>query len=303
MHGSQDLMPLEQGFPRPDWDAIAAIVEGQPETEWDRLWTDWARQWVESTASSLNDRYRIVETDNFIVLSAQDDRYVELLSDFLERTLKRILTMLTGIAKDEGFGKNVVLMFDEQDPYYRYMSYFYPEEGEFILSSGVFLNSPYGHFAFPFLEMSSAEATSAHEMTHACLRHLAIPLWLNEGFAVTIEEELCGFQPLQMDSERFSKHAEFWNEQTIQEFWSGFSFNRTDEGSELSYELARFCVRSLSHEYDVFVGFANSATFDDGGESAAIEAFGGSLGGLIHQFFGEGNWSPKPSEWSSQGAS
>ena len=32
---------------------------------------------------------------------------------------------------------------------------------------------------------------------------------------------------------------------------------------------------------------------DKGGESAAHEAFGRSLGGLIEQFFGEGDWSPK----------
>jgi len=303
VQGSKDLMPIEGGFPRPDWNSIARHVEPQPESEWNRLWTDWARKWVKATASKLGDKYQVSETENFIILSAQDDRYVGLLSGFLERTLHKILTMLDGIAKDDGFGKNVVLIFDEQDSYYQYMAYFHPDEGEFILSSGVFLNSAYGHFAFPFLEMSTAEATSAHELTHACLRHLPIPLWLNEGLAVTIENEICGYQPLQMDTERFSRHAGFWNADTIQEFWSGFSFNRTDEGSNLSYELARLCVRSLSHDFDVFANFANTATFEDGGESAAIEAFGGSLGGLVHQFFGDGAWSPDPDDWSSHGAS
>ena len=302
MQGRKDLMPFVGGFPRPDWDAIDETVKAQSESELDRLWTHWARTWVDATASALGREYQVTESDNFIVLSAQDDRYTNLLSRFLERALRKILRMLDGIAKDDGFGKNVVLIFDEQEPYYRYMSYFFPDEGEFILSSGVFLNSDYGHFAFPFLEMSAAEATSAHEMTHACLRHLPIPLWLNEGFAVTMEDEICAYQPLQMDSERFSKHANFWNADTIQEFWSGFSFNRTDEGSDLSYELARFCLRSLAHDYGVFVRFANSATFEDGGESAAIDAFGGSLGGLIHQFFGDGEWSPRPTEWSSHGA-
>jgi len=296
-------MPIQGGFPRPDWDAIAKLVDSQPEAERNQLWTGWARKWVEATALQLGEQYRVSETDNFIVLSAQDDGYVNLLSRFLERTLGKILAILDGIALDDGYGKNVVLIFDEQDPYYQYMSYFYPDEGEFILSSGVFLNSEYGHFSFPFLDMSTAEATSAHEMTHACLRHLPIPLWLNEGFAVTMEDEICGYQPVQMDSERLSKHASFWNAETIQEFWSGYSFNRTDEGSDLSYELARFCVRSLAHDFDVFVRFANSASFEDGGESAALEAFEGSLGGLIHQFFGDGDWSPKPTEWSSHGAS
>ena len=297
MQGSEDLLPIDAGFPRPRWDLIAKSIEAHPEEEWDRLWLEWARRWVEATAQELGNSYRTSETENFIILSAQDDRYVRLLSDFLERTRRKILTSLEGIAKDEGFGKNVVLIFNGQEPYYKYMAYFYPDEGEFILSSGVFLNGAYGHFAFPFMEMATAEATSAHEMTHACLRHLPIPLWLNEGFAVTMESEICGFQPLRMDSEQFSKHADFWNSETIQEFWSGYSFNRTDEGSELSYELARYCLTALAHDYVAFARFANSAIFEDGGESAAIDAFGGGLGGLIYQFFGDGDWSPKPAEW------
>lgn len=296
-------MPIEGGFPRPDWGAIDKLAETQSAAESNRFWTGWARRWVEATATQLGNQYQVTETDNFIVLSAQNERYVDLLSSFFERTLRTILETLGGIASGEGYGKNVVLIFDEQEPYYQYMSYFYPDDGEFILSSGVFLNSEYGHFSFPFLEMSAAEATAAHEMTHACLRHLPIPLWLNEGFAVTMEDEICGYQPLQMDSERFAKHESFWNAETIQEFWSGYSFNRTDEGSELSYELARFCLRSLAHDYDVFATFANSASYEDAGESAAIDAFEGSLGGLIHQFFGDGDWSPRPAEWSSHGAS
>ncbi|NOX69475.1 MAG: hypothetical protein GXP15_09835 [Gammaproteobacteria bacterium] len=182
------------------------------------------------------------------------------------------------------------------------MSYFYPDDGEFILSSGIFLNHGYGHFAFPFLEMNEAEATAAHELTHACLKHLPIPLWLNEGFAVTMEDEICGTQPLRMESARLSEHKAFWNEETIQEFWSGKSFNRTDEGSSLSYELARYCLRALAHDIESFASFSNAASFEDAGESAAIEIFRGSLGGLIHQFFGDGNWSPDPDLWPATGA-
>lgn len=290
-------MPTVDGFPRPDWAAIAELIHAEPETEWRPAWQAWSRRWLDSMLASLPGGYRIAESDNFLVLSGQEVRYVQLLTEFLERALRKILTALDGIASDDGDGKHIVLMFDEQEPYYRYKSYFYPDEGEFILSSGTFLNTGYGHFAFPFMEMLEAEATSAHELTHACLRHLPIPLWLNEGFAVTMEDEICGTAPLRMDRERFSEHAAFWNAETIQEFWSGESFNRTDQGSELSYELARYCLRSLAHEYDVFSTFANCATFEDAGESAAIENYGGSLGGVIHQFFGEGDWSPNPESW------
>lgn len=290
-------MPIVDGFPRPDWNAIAKQIHANPENTWQGGWEEWSKRWLDSILEQLPGSYRIEESANFLVLSAQEDRFVQLLSQFLERTLQRILAGLDGIADDEGYGKHIVLMFDEQESYYQYKSHFYPDEGEFILSSGTFLNAGYGHFAFPFMEMYEAEATSAHELTHACLKHLPIPLWLNEGFAVTMEDEICGSAPLLMDNERLSEHASFWTDETIQEFWSGESFNRTDQGSELSYELARYCLRALSHEYDVFAAFANAATYADGGEASAIEHFGGSLGGVIHQFFGEGNWSPNPAVW------
>ncbi len=292
-----ELMPIVDGFPRPDWDAIGELIHARPENTWASGWEEWSGRWLQGVLDNLPDDYRIAESDNFLLLSAEEDRYVELLSGFLERTLRRILGRLDGIASDEGYGKHVVLMFNEQDSYYSYKSWFYPEEGDFILSAGTFLNAGYGHFAFPFMEMSDAEATSAHEMTHALLKHLPIPLWLNEGFAVTIEDEICDSAPLVMDSERFAEHASFWNAQTIQEVWSGASFNRHDEGAELSYELARFCLRALAHDYDVFAAFANAAAFEDGGEAAAIEYYGGSLGGVIHQFFGDGDWSPRPEIW------
>lgn len=302
MLADSDLMPVVDGFPRPDWDEISRRIYSRPDSTWSESWHAWARRWLDAMLEHLHDGYRIAESDNFFVLSAQEDRYVELLSAFLERALGRIVADLEGIASDEGDGKHVVLIFDEQETFYRYKAYFYPEEGEFILSAGTFLNLTYGHFTFPFLEMSEAEATSAHELTHACLRHLPLPLWMDEGFAVTMEDEICGSAPLRMENERFAEHARFWNEVTIQEFWSGQAFNRTDEGSDLSYELARYCIRSLAHDYPTFVRFANAARFEDGGEAAAFDSFGGSLGGLIQQFFGAGNWSPRPESWVAGGA-
>ena len=292
-----DLMPVVEGFPRPNWAEISEKVYASPEETWEPQFQQWSRRWLDSMLEHLPDGYRIVETDNFLLLTAQEDRYVSLLSQFLERTLKNILANLDGIASDEGYGNHIVLMFDDQELYYRYNLYFYPEEGEFVLSSGMYLNDGYGHFVFPYIELSEAESVAAHELTHACLAHLPIPLWLNEGFAVTMEDDLCGSAPLRMDDERLAEHHAFWNAETIQDFWSGESFHRPDEGSELSYELARYCLRALAHEYGVFAAFANAAHFQDGGEAAAHEYFGGSLGGVIQQFFGEGNWHPQPERW------
>lgn len=172
MDAKSKTFPTIDGFPRPDWASISEQILSLPESKWLGEWGSWSVGWLDATLDALPDDYRLSESDNFFVLSAESEKYVDLLLRFLERALRSILSKLEGIASDEGFGKHVVLIFHEQEPYYRYMSYFYPDEGEFILSSGVFLNSGYGHFAFPFLEMNEAEATAAHELTHACLRHL-----------------------------------------------------------------------------------------------------------------------------------
>jgi len=288
-------------FPRPNWENIYEHVEAHlKDVEQNELWCGIANAWMLKLKSKLSDDYQIYESDNYILLTSESDRYVTLLQGFLESTLRKILSTLKGIASDEGYGKYVVIVFNDIDNYYSYMSYYYPEDGVYGLSSGVYLNNGYGHFVFPHQDVTYAESIIAHEMTHSLLSHLPIPLWLNEGMAVTIEDMITGTAPLRMDNELFARHKAFWDEKEIQEFWSGDAFHRPDEGQELSYHLARFAVKSLSHDYERFVRFANKANYDDGGESAANEIFGGGLGGLIAQFFGDGDWAPKPQEWNKE---
>lgn len=247
--------------------------------------------------SELPNSYALHDSDNFFLLTTETDRYVSNFLRFLESTRKRILKTLHGIASDEGYGKHVVIIFDEMDHYYSYISYFIEKDGEYGLSSGAYLNKGYGHFVFPHQDLSYAETITSHEMTHALLSHLPIPLWLNEGLAVGIENFLTGSAPLRMDNEMYGKHQSFWDEETIQEFWSGKVFSRSDEGQELSYHLAQFAVDTLSQEYDNFIQFANKADYADGGESAANEVYEGSLGNLINHYFGDGAWSPQPELW------
>ena len=292
-------MPVIDGYPRPDWPAIARLIpEEQPEHAHEH-WCAVARAWMDATAEHLGAPYKVIETTNFLILSPLEARTDRLLQGFVEKAWKQILSRLDGVATDQGFGKRVIMLFHSQEAYYAYTSHFY-QEGVHPLSSGVFLNAEYGHTAIPFYDLSETEATIAHELTHCYLRDLPIPLWLDEGLAVTIENDICSNRPLRMDAERMAEHNGFWNKDTIQEFWSGESFARVDEGNGLSYELARYCIRALAHELTPFIEFTRHANFADGGEAAAVEVFGGSLGGLIEQFFGPGDWSPRTMETEAQ---
>ena len=290
-----------ENFPRPNWDAIyAAVDDNYKDIDQHKLWCEIAKIWMRKLKTKLPDEYSIYESDNFLLLTSQKNEYVTKLQTFLENSLKTILRTLSKIANDDGYGKYVVLIFDDIDDYYAYMSYFYPDEGEFGLSSGIYLNDGYGHFAFPFQDLMYAEPIAAHELTHALLSHLPIPLWLNEGLAVNIEDLITGFKSFRMDNEMARRHQAFWGEEEIQEFWKGDAFSRIDEGQELSYHLAQFSVQLLSQDYNHFVKFVNSAHHSDAGESAANEIYGGSLGGLLTNILGDYDWSPKPQLWKEK---
>lgn len=291
-----NLMPVIDGFPRPDWISIQDNLEAASETEAHDEWCSIGRTWMSKMVKSAGQGYTVSETENFFILSNLSRSQSVLLNRFVERTRTTILKKLHGIAQDEGYGKHILLIFGDNDAYYKYISHHYPD-GEFPLSAGVYLGGDYGHMAIPFVDVGETEATFAHEFTHCCLRHLPIPLWLDEGLAVTLEDEVCGNRPLRIDAKQLSKHEKFWSPVTIQEFWSGDSFNRVDEGNELSYELARYCLKALAHDLQEFILFVNHSSYKDGGEAAAIEIYEGSLGGLPYQFFGEGDWIPKPETW------
>lgn len=288
-------------LPRPDWERIYAHVDKYlSDSDQHQLWSEIARRWVSTLAGRLPAGYTSSESDNFLLLSKGGDRYIEVFQAFLERCRKRLLSILKGIANDEGYGRFVVMVFDDTNTYYDYTSYFGPQEGTYGLSSGMYLNYGYGHFVFPYQELDFAEPIAAHEMTHALLTHLPIPLWLEEGIAVNMEAMVCGSTPPRLDREMYAKHQAFWGEQEIQEFWTGDSFHRPDDGQQLSYQLAQTLVTNLSENYEAFVEFANKAARQDGGESAAEEVYGISLGDLIFSFLGEGEWWPQPGSWEHQ---
>jgi hypothetical protein len=285
-------------FPRINWEKIGVKLESDFQgNNVPDLVNNISRIWLNELALSVPEGSRIHESENFMLLTSESDKYVRLFLKFVERSHNTILRTLDGIACTNPLGKFVVVIIDELDLYYSYISHYYPSEGEFAMSGGVFLSGGHGHFVFPHQELNSSEAVASHELTHAMLAHLPIPLWLNEGLAVHMEQAITRFPQFRLTKDKHIKHQQFWHEKEVQEFWAGTSFSRPDDGNELSYQLAQLIVLSLSEDYESFAKFVNTANFSDGGEAAAIKVYGGSLGAVIHQYFGDGCWSPEPEEW------
>jgi len=286
-------------LPVVDWEAMSKL---EPPTvdkaRVNEFWNALARSWLEALRAALGERYAIRESERFLMLSPFEESRANVVADFLEHTRKRIFTLLDGVAAEKGAGKVCVLIFDSEDRYYEYVSNYYSEGGEYALSGGMFIQEGYGHFVFVESDVSVMEPTIAHELTHCLLQHLSLPAWLNEGIAVNTEQRLCPpGRALFSPEEMHEKHKQFWNEATIQEFWSGKSWLRADEANTLSYDLAKYFVVLTAEDFDAFRAFANAADMADAGDAAALKFLGYPVGNLAEAVLGEGPWQPRPELW------
>ena len=303
--------PDKEGFCRPDWDSISKVIETNlPESEWQSAWEMASRTWLDRIRDQLGADYQVHETENFLMLSEAPTRIVRDACRSCESSLKEILAGLKGIASDEGYGKHVVMMFSNLEHYYEYIAYFYPD-GESPMSGGVCLGGEgYVHFAFPATDYSSYRTVMVHELTHECLSHLPIPAWLNEALAMRMEQLICGSDIFHLDQEVFEKHRAHWNKETIQQFWTGRSWEIPGDSFELSYNLAQVLWRKIEVDLEAqrseISQFILKAQFADGGEEAFLKVFDLSLGDLVADFLGEGPWTPTPQrsldEWSGRGS-
>jgi hypothetical protein len=291
-------LETRDGFCHPDWAGIRSWLEGNfPESEWSTGWEAVVRQWVARLRDQLGGDYKVHETPHFLVLSNASSRVIRDACSFYEHALAEIRQIFHGVTHEEEAG-HVVLMFGELDDYYRYVMHFAPD-GEHPMTGGVFLDSGgYPHFALPLTDYSSYRRVLVHELTHGCLAHLGIPPWLNEALAMRTEEVICRVQNFVLDRELHQRHLAHWNAETIQQFWSGRSWDIPGESFELAYNLAQVLWRKIEGEVaptrTLLAEFLRSARADDAGEAACQSVFGFSLADFATDFLGEGDWLPQP---------
>lgn len=291
-----------QGLPIADWSRVQRWVDPLPAGEaQSRAWSAVERAWLEHLGAALGPHYRLRAQDAALLLSSLGDAVADATLSFVNKTEQRILSVLDGVAAQPELGQTLLVVFDDEETYYRYVSIYYPEAGEFAASSGMYIDAGCGHFVTVKADLHAIEPVIVHELTHASLAHLPIPAWLNEGLAVNTEQRLSpprhrGADPRQMHA----RHLRFWGEDEIQQFWSGKSFLRNDEGNELSYDLARVLVSQFASDWPRFRAFALAADLADGGAAAALEHLDLELGiaacAVLEQTASDA-WSPHPELW------
>ena len=281
-----------EGFHRPVWQRIGGHIDANtPEEDRPEAWNEAVRQWVLKLRDDLGGSYQVLTSEAVLLLCDCEPEAAARLLEFSGRTAEVILKLLPGIAWNDAVARDVALAFSDEDDYYQYVAYFYPE-GEHPRSAGAFLGGDVPHLALVSHHEQYACETIAHELTHHSLAHLPLPTWLNEGLAVTVDRAVGVNREPMMDEDLAEQHKAYWNEANIQEFWAGTSWHNAGEGFTLCYSLAEVLVHLLKEDRLGFLAFVSRAHYDDAGQTAALECLGTNLGDAVGTFLGPGNWRP-----------
>lgn len=291
-------------FPHFHWEAIYQWIETLPGDKQAEAWAMCEEAWLVYMQDSLGGAYFLSQANDAILLSSLNQGMAQSALDFMNRTENRIVRVLDGVARIPEWGKNILVVFDDIEAYYCYVSHFYPEAGEFAMSSGMYINAGCGHFVTVKSDLRAIEPVVVHEMVHGLVGHLPLPAWLNEGLAVNTENRLSPtVKPLFSPQEMHAKHMGFWGVEEIHEFWSGKSFLRPDDGNMLSYDLARIFVEQLSVDWPRFSAFVSEATLDDAGRAAASKHLNLDLGMAVCALLErepDAAWHPDPEKWEEK---
>ncbi|MBD8525603.1 hypothetical protein [Pseudomarimonas arenosa] len=259
-----------RGIRHVDWPRVHRWLEALPQEDRTGLWLECERGWARWLLSDLGPQYGFAESEHSILLSPGSEREARLALNYLDRTKLRVLRLLEELAAPADPGKEILIVFEDADLYYRYVSAFDCADSQETVSSGVFLSFGCGHFASNTARIDRMEAVIVHEMTHSLLSHLGLPTWLDEGIAVNTEVRLGHpYATVSHQRELLVKHRRHWNKRNLDSFWSGKSFYATDNVQELSYDLARILVVALASDWQAFKRFVQSAKHEDAGKAAA----------------------------------
>jgi hypothetical protein len=251
------------------------------------------RAWLLHVRDALGPQFTLHETKDAWVLSSLEPNVVAAAADFMLTTRGRITRLLGGLAGPQ-VEPSILIVFGDEESYYRYIAAHDSSEGESAMSSGMFIDAGCPHFVTVRADLTLIEPIIVHELTHGALSHLAIPTWLNEGIAVNAEHQLTGAPRYARISP--AMHQAFWNEDEIQEFWSGGLFRRPDDGAALSYDLARIMVENMAQQWSAFEAFVLYASRDDAGAQAARDHLGIDQGAYVCALLGlepSMAWSPR----------
>jgi hypothetical protein len=292
------------GLPQPQWDLIEAWAQQRvpPDDEFE-FYTSAAREWLIALAEALdNEYYGTAESEHFLALAGEERMPLDVLVRGAEHCRRQLAELLPGVAQFSSPGKLAVLVLNGDDAYYAHVSHDHPE-GDFGGSAGMHIRGFYPHVVLKECEASQLQVTMGHELMHAALMHLSLPLWVEEGLAQMFEHDVSG-RALELDTREVRRQKNYWRRKGLEEFWSGEGFARPSKTQQHSYQLAEILMRLLLAEFrprwfgfdhraqERLMAFLSAAKASDSGQNAATEHLGFTLGELAARSLGAGEWEP-----------
>lgn len=249
----------ENGFTRVDWKCVHEHLVGSLSPEdYAAGWTEAECHWLHLLQADLGGNYRVHPSKNFLLLSDFPVTRRRAVLQFCERAWGFINARVPGVVQFATGTKTPVIILSEHDDYLAY-SGFYQPEGVSASSAGMCINSGSVHVVSTGHESHVLQHILAHELAHAAVPHLGLPVWLNEGLAMTSEREAVGFNEPLVDAEKTLRHRGFWTTERIQSFWAGASFSDPGDAQELSYNLAEVLVQLAGRDGQAFPAFVTNA--------------------------------------------
>jgi hypothetical protein len=280
-------MEVVNGFPIMYWSAVADWLAtiGDPDIR-RQARLHGQRAWLMHMRDALGPHFSLHESENAFVLSSLESTVVAATAKYVTSARRKVASALGKLAEFAADEKSIMLVLDDEEWYYHYVAVYYPSEGEFAFSGGMFINAGCPHFVVRRADLASIEPVIVHELAHSAVSHLRLPLWLDEGIAVNTEHKIAGAgRGLYTPHEIRAKHLRFWGETEIQQFWSGEAFRRTDDGNMLSYDLARIMVEHMAKSWEPFERFVMNARREDAGAASAAEHLDVDLGAYVCALF------------------
>lgn len=166
------------------------------------------RAWLTHFRDSLEGMH-LLETRDAWVLSSYEPGPTKAVAAYVSATRERILRLLEGIARFSPDEKSIFVALDSQEQYYQYVANYFPEDGEFAFSGGMYVNHGCPHFITVKQELYRLEPVIAHEMTHSAVAHLKLPLWLDEGNSLSYDlaTQIVGLAAFDIDLGRHASLA------------------------------------------------------------------------------------------------
>lgn len=282
------FLSMHEGLPQVDWSAINTwILRRDPDTNHLPNWRRAvAAAWLDELRDTLADdhrRWQHARVEGLGPLEADRAILVARAADKSYEVIEKALRPLRGANPIPPIS---IVALSSASNYYSFISHFFPDEGEWGTSGGVFIHRP---DAFPLIVLPahltrSIENVIAHELAHHACKPLRLPKWIEEGITQMMEERVTGRSNFKLNHEMLDRHRHHWDDEAVTRYLEGESFlSATDDEQELAYHLSQLVVRGLlTREPERFFAFARACA-KASPEDAFADVFGRSPREAVEQ--------------------